>query len=92
MLANMDDPASIGPSMAIALLTTLYGALIANLIALPIADKLALKAKVEEVNQNLVLDGVMQIRDAKSPALIREMLFAYLPEKHRAEAPELAPA
>lgn len=92
MLANMDDPASIGPSMAIALLTTLYGALIANLIALPIADKLALKAKVEEVNQSLVLDGIMQIRDSKSPALIREMLYAYLPEKHRAEVTELAPA
>lgn len=92
MLANMDDPSSIGPAMAIALLTTLYGALIANLIALPIADKLALKAKVEEVNQTLVLDGIMQIRDSKSPALIREMLIAYLPEKHRGEIAEMAPA
>ena len=85
MLANMGDPSSIGPAMAIALLTTLYGALIANLIALPIADKLALKAKVEEVNQTLVLDGILQIRDSKSPALIREMLVAYLPQKHRDE-------
>ena len=78
--------------MAIALLTTLYGALIANLIALPIADKLALKSNIEEVNQNLVLDGVMQIRDSKSPALIREMLVSYLPEKHRAEMARPAPA
>jgi len=92
MLANMDDPSSIGPSMAIALLTTLYGALIANLIALPIADKLALKARVEEVNQTLVIDGIMQIRDSKSPALIREMLVSYLPEKHRAEMIEAAAA
>ncbi|MCT8971633.1 motility protein A [Microbaculum marinisediminis] len=92
MLANMDDPATIGPAMAIALLTTLYGALIANLIALPIADKLALKSKVEEVNQTLVLDGIMQIRDSKSPALIREMLIAYLPEKHRGEMAEPVPA
>lgn len=90
MLANMGDPSSIGPAMAIALLTTLYGALIANLIALPIADKLALKAKVEEVNQTLVLDGILQIRDSKSPALIREMLVAYLPQKHRDEIAALA--
>jgi chemotaxis protein MotA len=92
MLANMSDPATIGPAMAIALLTTLYGALVANLIALPIADKLALKSKVEDVNQTLVLDGIMQIRDSKSPALIREMLIAYLPEKHRGEIVEPVPA
>ncbi len=85
MLSTMDDPSSIGPAMAIALLTTLYGAVIASLIALPIADKLAMKARVEEVNQTLVIDGILQIRDAKSPSLIREMLVAYLPEKHRGE-------
>ncbi len=68
MLANMDDPSTIGPSMAIALLTTLYGAVIANLVCLPISDKLDCKAKIEEVNLTLILDGVMQIRDTKSPA------------------------
>jgi chemotaxis protein MotA len=92
MLANMDDPSSIGPAMAIALLTTLYGALIANLIAIPIADKLALKARMEEVNQTLALDGIMQVREAKSPSLIREMLVAYLPEKKRQEIAEMAAA
>ena len=49
MLGNMEDPQTIGPAMAIALLTTLYGALISNLIALPIADKLASKAQLEYV-------------------------------------------
>ena len=85
MLSTMDDPSTIGPSMAIALLTTLYGAVVANLVCLPIADKLGEKVKIEEVNQTLVIDGIMQIRENKSPALIREMLVAYLPEKHRAE-------
>ena len=85
MLANMDDPSTIGPSMAVALLTTLYGAVVANLICLPISDKLDAKLKMEEVNQTLVIDGVMQVRDSKSPNLIREMLIAYLPEKSRAE-------
>ncbi|MCB1437833.1 MAG: MotA/TolQ/ExbB proton channel family protein [Rhodobiaceae bacterium] len=85
MLQTMDDPSTIGPSMAIALLTTLYGALIANLICTPVCDKLARKIKVEEVNSSLAIDGIMQIRENKSPNLIRELLFAYLPAKQRGE-------
>lgn len=84
MLANMDDPSAIGPSMAIALLTTLYGALIANVICMPIADKLASKFKTEELNQSLIIDGIMQIRDNKSPDAVKEALISYLPETARA--------
>jgi chemotaxis protein MotA len=91
MLATMDDPSTIGPSMAIALLTTLYGALIANVICLPIHDKLDAKFKVEELNQSLVIDGVLQIRENKSSSLIKEMLIAYLPETMRTGMEE-APA
>lgn len=87
MLATMDDPANIGPSMAIALLTTLYGALIANLIAIPVADKLAAKLKDTELTQAIVIDGVTQIRQNKNPNLIREMLLAYLPESARGPVP-----
>ena len=90
MLSTMDDPSTIGPSMAIALLTTLYGAMIANVICLPIADKLDAKFKVEQVNLTLAIDGVMQIRESKSPDLIKEMLVAYLPEKQRADFAEAA--
>src|SRR6266699_2458022 len=50
---------------------------------LPIADKLHLKLVDEEINRTLIIDGVLMIRDAKSPTLVREMLLAYLPEKHR---------
>jgi chemotaxis protein MotA len=93
MFANMTDPSKLGPLMAIALLATLYGALVANLFCLPIADKLHGKLVDEETNRTLIIDGVLMIRDAKSPTLVREMLLAYLPEKHRhAEAEELAPA
>lgn len=92
MLQTMDDPSSIGPSMAIALLTTLYGALIANVLCLPIYDKLARKLKVEEVNSTLAIDGVMQLRENKSPNLIRELLVAYLPEKQRVELAAAAAA
>lgn len=85
MLGNMDDPSAIGPAMAVALLTTLYGAIIANLVCLPIADKLTAKLGFEEINQTLIIDGVMSVREGKSPALIREMLVAYLPENQRSE-------
>jgi chemotaxis protein MotA len=90
MLANMDDPAAIGPSMAVALLTTLYGALISNILCLPMVDKLDAKFDVDELNQTLIIDGVCQIRESKSPALIKEMLVAYLPEKARADLAEAA--
>ncbi len=83
LLSNMEDPSTIGPAMAVALLTTLYGAVIANLIALPIADKLSGKSKIEEISQTLAIDGVLQLRANKNPAIVREMLMAYLPEKQR---------
>ncbi len=83
MLGQMDDPSKIGPSMALALLTTLYGALIANLIALPIRDKLATKITYIEAAYSLIIDGVLLIRQSKSPSVISDMLIAYLPERER---------
>src|SRR3954466_11166980 len=83
MFANMTDPSKLGPYMAIALLATFYGALVANLFCLPIADKLHLKLADEEINRTLIIDGVLMIRDSKSPTLVREMLLAYLPERNR---------
>lgn len=90
MLATMDDPSTIGPSMAIALLTTLYGALIANVACLPIADKLAAKFKAEELNQTLIIDGVVQVRENASASVIKEMLVAYLPDEARAALQDAA--
>jgi chemotaxis protein MotA len=72
-------------------LATLYGAVVANLMCLPIADKLHLKLVDEEINRTLIIDGVLMMRDSKSPTLVREMLLAYLPEKHRHEEPEPEP-
>lgn len=88
MFANMEDPSKLGPAMATALLATLYGALVANMFCLPIADKLHLKLEEEEVSRSLIIDGILQIRDAKSPTLVREMLLAYLPDHHRHELGE----
>jgi chemotaxis protein MotA len=74
--------------MAVALLATLYGAVIANMVCLPIADKLHVKLEEEEISRTLIIDGILQIRDSKSPTLVKEMLLAYLPEAHRAEFAE----
>ena len=92
MFANMTDPSKLGPYMAVALLATFYGAAVANLFCLPIADKLHGKLLDEETNRTLIIDGILMIRDSKSPTLVREMLLAYLPEKHREEEGEPVPA
>ncbi len=83
MLANMSDPKAIGPAMAVALLTTLYGAMIANLFALPIADKLALRSAEEQRVKSLILDGISGIQAGHNPRMIQEILSTYLPEKMR---------
>ena len=92
MFASMTDPSKLGPYMAAALLATFYGAALANLLCLPIADKLQLKLHDEDINRTLIIDGVLMLRESKSPTLVREMLLAYLPEKHRPVAPDVAAA
>ncbi|RKF18582.1 flagellar motor protein PomA [Alginatibacterium sediminis] len=86
MLSNMDDPKSIGPAMAVALLTTLYGAVLANLFAIPISDKLTLRAGEERLNRLLILDAVLGIQDGQNPRVIEAMLKNYLAESKRAIA------
>lgn len=83
MLANMDDPKAIGPAMAVALLTTLYGAVIANCIAGPIADKLKLRAAEEALIKSLVIDALLAIQNGQNPRIIDSMLRNYLPESKR---------
>jgi len=83
MLSNMSDPKSIGPAMAVALLTTLYGSMLATMFALPIADKLEIRRDEEELNQLLIIDGLLAIQAGQNPRVIEQMLRNYLPEKKR---------
>ncbi|MBF0255296.1 MAG: flagellar motor protein PomA [Gammaproteobacteria bacterium] len=83
MLANMSDPASIGPAMAVALLTTLYGAVIANGFALPIADKLARASTLEKLNRMLIMETISGIQEGMNPRVLEQMLHNYLPESRR---------
>lgn len=86
MLSNMDDPKSIGPAMAVALLTTLYGAMIATMIAEPIADKLTRRRNEEETSKALIIDALLAIQAGQNPRVIESMLMNYLPEKKRASS------
>jgi chemotaxis protein MotA len=88
MLANMDDPKTIGPSMAVALLTTLYGAILANAICIPIADKLAFRADEQRLNRTLILEIVASIQEGINPKVMGDMLQTYLPEGKRASGEE----
>jgi chemotaxis protein MotA len=83
MLANMSDPASIGPAMAVALLTTLYGAVIANGFALPLADKLARASELEKLNRSLIMEIISGIQEGMNPRVLEQMLQNYLPESRR---------
>ena len=83
MLANMSDAAAIGPAMAVALLTTLYGALMANLLFIPLADKLCLRSQDEERNRKLIIEGVLGILKGLNPRVMEEFLETFLPPKER---------
>jgi chemotaxis protein MotA len=85
MLSNMSDPKSIGPAMAVALLTTLYGAMLATVIAIPIADKLALRKTEEGRIKAMCLDGLLAIQEGLNPRVIEAMLKTYLTPKQRAK-------
>lgn len=88
MLSNMSDPKSIGPAMAVALLTTLYGAMLANMFALPIADKLALRSNEEQMNKNIIIESVLGIQDGQNPKILGEILKNFLPASKRDAEPE----
>ncbi len=86
MLGNMSDPKAIGPAMAIALLTTLYGAIIANVFALPLADKLSLRSNEERMIKSMIIDSLNGIQEGRNPRVIEEILNTYLPASKRPAA------
>lgn len=90
MLQNMQDPSKIGPAMAVALLTTFYGSIIANLIALPIGDKLALRSKHELMLKSIVIRGVMAIQSGDNPRIVEQKLKTFLPHRLRHAQKEAA--
>jgi len=83
MLVNMDDPSAIGPAMAVALLTTMYGAMIGNIVGNPIALILLGRNKDEERIMTIIIEGIMSIQAGDNPRNLESKLLAFLPPKER---------
>ena len=85
MLKHLDDPSSIGPNMAVALVTTLYGSLIANWISIPIATKLRAKNQKEIMMKEDICEGILSIQAGENPRVIEEKLKSFLAPSEREE-------
>lgn len=83
MLENLNDPSQIGPAMALALLTTFYGAILAHIVFIPLAGKLRTRSEEEQWLKELTLEGVISIAEGVNPRLIEQRLQAFLPPELR---------
>ena len=83
MLLNMSDPSAIGPAMAVALLTTLYGAMIGNIFGTPIANKLGLRNDDEILAKTMIIEGIMSIQAGDNPRTLEAKLLSFLPPSER---------
>jgi chemotaxis protein MotA len=78
MLKKLDDPSAIGPSMSVALITTMYGSMLANFIATPIANKLKIRSNEEVLVKDVMIEGLLSIQAGENPRIIEEKLKAFL--------------
>ena len=85
MLQNLDDPAKIGPAMAIALITTFYGAVLANVVCIPIVGKLRHRSREEIKIMEMQMEGVLGISRGENPRILMEKLNSFQPPKERKE-------
>jgi chemotaxis protein MotA len=85
MLQNLSDPSGLGKGMAIALITTFYGALLANLLFIPLAGKLGIRSKEETLTCEMIAQGAIGIAGGESPTVVRERMQAFVSAKKREE-------
>lgn len=78
MLQSMSDPSTIGPAMAVAIITTFYGAIMANLIALPMAGKLTMRSREEVLEKGMIIEGIMSISAGDNPRIVERKLHSFL--------------
>jgi chemotaxis protein MotA len=90
MLGNMDDPDALGPGMAVAMITTLYGAVMANLFAIPFAEKLGFLHKEELLTMEITVRGIMAIQSGDNPRVIEQKLNTFVAPKLRQTAKKAA--
>lgn len=85
MLGNLSDPDALGPGMAVALVTTLYGSLIANMLCIPMSKKLAQNSSREILAKELMVEGILSIQAGENPRIVEEKLKVFLPPSMRKE-------
>ena len=83
MLQNLSDPKGLGAGMAVALITTFYGALLANVLFIPLAGKLGIRSKEETLMREMIVQGVIGIAAGESPTVVRERMQAFISVKKR---------
>src|SRR5699024_11029948 len=86
MLNDLNDPTTLGPQMAIALITTFYGVVLANLVFLPMAGKLESKTDEEVFMKQIIIEGIIGVQSGQNPRILKEKLSAFLSDdmrKHR---------
>lgn len=83
MLKQMNQPGTIGPSMAVALITTFYGVILANLVFLPIAGKLRNRSSRELLMKRLIINGILSIQSGDNPRVVEQKLLSYIPPRER---------
>ena len=83
MLANLKDPSSVGPNMAVAIVTTFYGSMIANLFCIPVVNKLKIRSSQEILMKEVTLEGMLSIQAGENPRIIEEKLKAFLSPRLR---------
>lgn len=83
MLQTMDDPNSIGPAMAVALLTTFYGSILANIVCMPMAGKLRTRSGEEVLIKEMIIEGIICLSNGENPRIVEQKLHAFLPPRER---------
>ena len=86
MLQSMDDPSTIGPAMAVALLTTFYGSIMANICCMPIAGKLKTRSKEEMLTKEMTIQGIISLSNGDNPRILEQKLLAFIPPNKRKES------
>ena len=88
MLGNMDDPGALGPAMSVALLTTMYGSMLANWLCAPVANKMKANNGKEVMVKQIMIEGLLSIQAGENPRVIEEKLKSFVAPKDRETADE----
>jgi chemotaxis protein MotA len=86
MLQSMDDPSTIGPAMAVALLTTFYGSIMANICCMPVAGKLRTRSKEEMLVKEMTIQGIISLSNGDNPRILEQKLLAFIPNNKKKDS------